>query len=87
MGLPTKRRLSTMMPAQENHASSATTLQLRTLACSRVGDIIEVTTQDGVVVATLVTYDRFNHSFQATLEDNAESTFPASALFCPGKYS
>jgi hypothetical protein len=66
-------------------AHSVTALQLKHLTRSRAGDIIQVTTPDGIVAATLVTYDRFNHMFQATIADNEESTFPASAICCPGK--
>ena len=87
VGLPTKRRLSTMMPTQETHGSNDTKFQRSILATSLVGDDIQVTVEDGVIAATLVNYDRFNHTFQARLEDMSESTFPASTLFCPGKCS
>ena len=89
VGLPTKRRLSTMMPTQETHGSNDTKQKFprSILSTSLVGDEIQVTVEDGVIAATLQNYDRFNHTFQARLEDMSEAVFPASTLFCPGKCS
>jgi hypothetical protein len=57
------------------------------LSNSMVGDQIQVKVDNGVIDATLQNYDKFNHKFQARLEDNIEVVFAASALYCPGKCS
>ena len=57
------------------------------LSSSIVGDHIQVKVVDGVIDATFQNYDKFNHKFQARLEDDIEVVFAATALYCPGKCS
>jgi hypothetical protein len=87
VGLATKRRAS--MQTQDTAGTNETTqkFQRSILSTSLVGGDIQVTVKNGIIEATLQNYDRFNHTFQARLEDMSEAVFPASTLFCPGKCS
>ena len=57
------------------------------LANSMVGDNIQLKVDNGVIDATFLTYDKFNHRFQALLENDIKVIFAATALYCPGKCS
>ena len=89
VGLETKRRSS--MQTQEKGATNENEtqkFQRGVLSTSLAGDEIQVKGEDGIMNATLENYDRFNHTFQARLQDDlTEVVFPASALYVPGKCS
>jgi len=57
------------------------------LAGSMVGDIIQLKVDNCVIDATFQNYDKFNHRFQALLENDIKGIFAVTALYCPGKCS
>ena len=86
MGLSTKRR-SSMQTQDTCETLTKERFQRGILSSSMIGDLIQVNVDNGVIDATFQNYDKFNHRFQALLENDIEVIFAATSLYCPGKCS